>query len=83
MPRCAPFCLFENRKKRNNVKLDARRVFIMDNCDELIPERLNVVLGVVGSEDLPLNISREISAPERVLGGDPENLGDEASGNDF
>jgi len=43
------------RKKRNNVKLDARRVFIMDSCDELIP----VVLGVVDSEDPPLNISRK------------------------
>ena len=79
----APCYLFENRKKRKNVKLDARRVFIMDNCDGLIPERLNVVLGVVDWEDLPLSISHKTPATERVLGCDPENLGVEAFGNDF
>ncbi|MDT0497921.1 molecular chaperone HtpG [Algiphilus sp. W345] len=66
IPSQAPFDLY-NREQQHGVKLYVKRVFILDRADELLPNYLRFVRGLVDTADLPLNVSREILQSNRVV----------------
>jgi molecular chaperone HtpG len=68
VPTRPPFDLFDSNAE-HGVRLHVRRVFVMDHCDDLAPRWLRFVRGVIDSEDLPLNVSRETLQDSRIVRG--------------
>ena len=67
VPSKAPFDLYHRERLHNGVQLYVRRVFIMDECREILPDWLRFIRGVVDSEDLSLNVSREMLQQDRQI----------------
>ena len=67
VPNSSPLNMFEVDNKKKNLKLYVKRIFIMDDCDDLIPEWLKFMKGVIDSDDIPLNVSRELLQQNRII----------------
>ena len=67
LPSKAPFDLFHQEGIKHGIQLYVKRIFIMDNCEALLPRYLRFVKGVVESNDLPLNVSREILQEDVII----------------
>jgi molecular chaperone HtpG len=67
IPKKTPFEMFNPESRKHGIQLYVRRVFITDNCEELTPQYLRFLRGVVDSADLPLNVSRELLQEDRMI----------------